>query len=158
MLGLIKALPIIILLAGAGFAAHKFIVNEKENRINQLQTQVDYLNTENVALQTAAATNEATIKSLELNAKRQAEAMLGLSNRNNELNAERDSYMRIFADHDLTKLARARPGSIELRANRATADVFRSVEADSRELDEADGEEAFDNFTLKTENNNEQDD
>jgi hypothetical protein len=157
MLGLIKALPIIILLAGAGFAAHKFIVNEKENRINQLQTQVDYLNTENVALQTAAATNEATIKSLEANAKRQAEAMLGLSNRNNELNAERDSYMRIFADHDLTKLARARPGSIELRANRATADVFRSVEADSRELDEADGEEAFDNFTLKTEKNNEQD-
>lgn len=157
MLGLIKSLPIIILLAGAGFGAHKFIVNEKENRINQLQTQVDYLNTENVALQTAAATNEATIKSLELNAKRQAEAMLGLSNRNNELNAERDSYMRIFADHDLTKLARARPGSIELRANRATADVFRSVEADSRELDDADGEEAFDNFTLKTENKDEQD-
>ena len=77
--------------------------------------------------------------------------MMGLQSRNQELNAERDSYMRIFADHDLTKLARARPGSIELRANRATADVFRSVEADSRELDEADGEEAFDNFTLKTE-------
>lgn len=152
MLGFIKALPIIIILFGAGYAAHSFIVNEKENRINQLQTQVDYLNTENVALQTAAATNEATIRSLELNAKQQAEAMMGLTNRNNELNAERDSYMRIFADHDLTKLARARPGSIEVRANRATADVFRSVEADSRELDEADGEEAFDNFTLKTEN------
>ena len=152
MLGFIKALPIIIILAGAGLAAHKFIVNEKDNRINQLQTQVDYLNTENVALQTAAATNEATIRSLEANAKQQAEAMMGLTNRNNELNAERDSYMRIFADHDLTKLARARPGSIEVRANRATADVFRSVEADSRELDEADGEEAFDNFTLKTEN------
>jgi hypothetical protein len=46
--------------------------------------------------------------------------------------------MIIFSDHDLTKLARARPGSIELRANRATADVFRSVEADSRELDAVD--------------------
>ena len=151
MLGFIKALPIILILAVSGYGAHKFIVNEKDNRINQLQTQVDYLNTENVALQTAAATNEATIRSLEANAKQQAEAMMGLQSRNQELNAERDSYMRIFADHDLTKLARARPGSIELRANRATADVFRSVEADSRELDNADGEEAFDDFTLKTE-------
>jgi hypothetical protein len=151
MLGFIKALPIMIVILGAGYAAHSFIVNEKENRINQLQSQVDYLNTENVALQTAAATNEATIRSLEANAKQQAEAMMGLQNRNNELNAERDSYMRIFADHDLTKLARAKPGSIELKANRATADVFRSVEADSRELDKADGDEAFDDFTLKTE-------
>lgn len=151
MLGFIKALPIMIVILGAGYAAHSFIVNEKENRINQLQSQVDYLNTENVALQTAAATNEATIRSLEANAKQQAEAMMGLTNRNNELNAERDSYMRIFADHDLTKLARARPGSIELKANRATAEVFRSVEADSKELDKADGDEAFDDFTLKTE-------
>lgn len=140
-----------IVILGAGYAAHSFIVNEKENRINQLQSQVDYLNTENVALQTAAATNEATIRSLEANAKQQAEAMMGLTNRNNELNAERDSYMRIFADHDLTKLARAKPGSIELKANRATAEVFRSVEADSKELDKADGDEAFDDFTLKTE-------
>lgn len=151
MLGFIKALPIMIVILGAGYAAHSFIVNEKENRINQLQSQVDYLNTENVALQTAAATNEATIRSLEANAKQQAEAMMGLTNRNNELNAERDSYMRIFADHDLTKLARAKPGSIELKANRATAEVFRSVEADSKELDKADGDEAFDDFTLKTE-------
>jgi len=138
MLGFIKALPIIILLAGAGYAAHTFMINEKDKRIDQLQTQVDQLNQHNVALQTAAATNEATIKSLEANARQQAQAMVGLTERNNELNAERDSYLRIFKDHDFTKLARARPGMIELRANRATAEVFRSVEADSKELDTAD--------------------
>jgi hypothetical protein len=64
--------------------------------------------------------------------------MGNLTNRNNELNAERDSYLRIFKDHDFTKLARARPGSIELRANKATEKVFRSVEEDSRELDAQD--------------------
>ena len=42
--------------------------------------------------------------------------MGNLTNRNNELNKERDSYLRIFKDHDFTKLARARPGSIETRA------------------------------------------
>ena len=138
MLGFIKALPIIIILFGAGYGAHTFIVNQKDGRINQLQTQVDQLNQQNVALQTAAATNEATIRSLEANAKQQAEAMIGLTNRNNELSAMRDSYMRIFADHDLTKLARARPGSIETRANKATVDVFQSIENDSKELDKAD--------------------
>jgi chromosome segregation ATPase len=138
MLGFIKALPIIILLAGAGYAAHTFMINEKDKRIDQLQTQVDQLNQHNVALQTAAATNEATIQSLEANARQQAQAMVGLTERNNELNAERDSYLRIFKDHDFTKLARARPGMIELRANKATAEVFRSVESDSRELDTAD--------------------
>lgn len=138
MLGFIKALPIIILLAGAGYAAHTFMINEKDKRIDQLQTQVDQLNQHNVALQTAAATNEQTIKSLEANARQQAQAMVGLTQRNSELNAERDSYLRIFKDHDFTKLTRARPGSIELRANRATAEVFRSVEADSREIDQAD--------------------
>ena len=138
MLGFLKALPLIIILAGAGFGAHKFIVNEKDSRINQLQGQVDTLNQHNVALQAAAATNEQTIRSLEANAKQQAEAMVGLTERNNELNAQRDSYLRIFKDHDLTKLARARPGMIELRANNATADVFRSVEEDSKEIDQAD--------------------
>lgn len=138
MLGFIKALPIIILLAGAGYAAHTFMINEKDKRIDQLQMQVDTLNQHNVALQTAAQQNEATIKSLEAKSQQQIAQMGALTSRNNELAAERDSYMQIFRDHDLTKLARARPGMIESRANAATKDVFRSVEEDSREIDNAD--------------------
>ena len=150
MLGFIKALPIIILLAGAGFAAHTFMINEKDKRIDQLQAQVDLINQQNVALQTAAVQNEQTIRSLEEKSRIQIAQMGALTNRNNELAAERDSYMQIFRDHDLTKLARARPQMIEDRANNATKEVFRSVEADSREVDSADNqEEQFDDFTLK---------
>jgi small-conductance mechanosensitive channel len=138
MLGFIKALPIFILLAAAGYAAHTFMINEKDKRIDQLQVQVDSLNQHNVALQTAAQQNEATIKNLEAKSQQQIAQMGALTNRNNELAAERDSYMQIFRDHDLTKLARARPGMIETRANNATLDVFRSVEEDSREIDNAD--------------------
>jgi len=138
MLGFLKALPAIILLASIGYGAHSWIVGKLETRIDQQQQQIDVLNQQNVALQTAAQTNENTIKALEANAKQQAAAMVNLTNRNNELNAERDSYMRIFKDHDFTKLARARPGSIELKANRATEEVFRSVEADSQEIDSQD--------------------
>ena len=56
MLGFIKA-PTTHL--KQGITAHKFIVNEKDNRINQLQSKL-IINTENVALQTVASTNEAT--------------------------------------------------------------------------------------------------
>ena len=138
MLGFIKALPIILLIAGLGYGAHSWIVGKLETRIDQQQQQIDVLNQQNVALQTAAEVNENTIRALEQNAKQQAEAMVTLTTRNNELSAERDSYMRIFKDHDFTKLARARPGSIELKANRATEEVFRSVEADSMEIDSQD--------------------
>ncbi len=138
MLGFIKTLPIIILVGGLAFGAHKFIVGQLETRIDNQQVQIDSLNTINVGLQAAQAIQEDTIRGLEEQSKAQAQAMGNLTNRNNELNAERDSYLRIFKDHDFTKLARARPGSIELRANKATAEVFRSVENDSRELDDTD--------------------
>lgn len=138
MLGFIKTLPIIILVGGLAFGAHKFIVGQLETRIDNQQTQIDSLNQINVGLQAAQAIQEDTIRGLEEKSKQQAAAMGQLTNRNNELNAERDSYLRIFKDHDFTKLARARPGSIELKANRATAEVFRSVENDSRELDSID--------------------
>lgn len=138
MLGFIKTLPIIMLLAAAGYAAHSFMINEKDKRIDQLQVQVDVLNQQNVALQTAAEINEQTIKGLEAKSQQQIAQMGVLTNRNNELAAQRDSYMQIFRDHDLTKLARARPGMIETRANNATMEVFRSVEQDSREIDQAD--------------------
>jgi len=138
MLGLIKALPIIILVGGLAFGAHKFIVGQLETRIDNQQVQIDSLNTVNVGLQAAQAIQESTIRGLEENSKKQVLAMGNLTNRNSELNAERDSYLRIFKDHDFTKLARAKPGMIETRANKATEAVFRSVEQDSRELDDTD--------------------
>ena len=138
MLGLIKALPIIILVGGLAFGAHKFITGQLETRIDNQQVQIDSLNTINVGLQAAQAIQEDTIRGLEENSKKQVAAMGNLTNRNTELNKERDSYLRIFKDHDFTKLARAKPGMIETRANKATEAVFRSVEEDSRELDDTD--------------------
>ena len=111
MLGLIKALPIIILVGGLAFGAHKFITGQLETRIDNQQVQIDSLNTINVGLQAAQAIQEDTIRGLEENSKKQVAAMGNLTNRNTELNKERDSYLRIFKDHDFTKLARARPGS-----------------------------------------------
>ena len=138
MLGLIKTLPLILLLAGSGWAYHKTTVISLENRIIDLQEDADFARAENVALKTVAQTNEATIKSLEAKSKAQAQQMGKLTQSNQKLSAERDEYMGIFKRHNLTKLARAKPGMIEPRINSGTSEVLKSIEADSRELDKVD--------------------
>jgi len=140
MLGFIKMLPIMLVIGLLGFGAHKFIVNEKDKRLDQLQVQVDMLNQQNVALQTAAQTNEQTIRSMESQMREQAVQVGSLTEKNSQLQAEKDQYLKIFRDHDFTKLARARPGLIEPRVNRGTADVFRQIEQDSREIQNADAQ------------------
>ena len=133
MLGFIKTLPIIILLAGAGYGAHKFIVGQLENRIENQQQQIDVLNQQNVALQTAAEINENTIRSLEENSKKQIAQISTLSTQSSEWERQAKDAMKIFADHNFTKLARLKPEMIEKRANDATRAVFDSVEQDSKD-------------------------
>lgn len=141
MLGMIKALPLVILLAGGGYAAHKFIVGQLQDRIGQLQQQVDYVNQQNVALQTAAQQNEATIRGLEEKSKQQILQIGNLQTVSSQWEQQARDAMKIFADHNFTKLARLKPEMIEKRANAATADVFRSVEQDSKEVDQLDNTE-----------------
>jgi hypothetical protein len=133
MLGLIKTLPIIILLAGSGYAAHKFIVNQYEGRVVQLQMNLDQMTQQNVALQTAAQQNEATIRSMEQRAKEQTAQISTLATQSSQWEQQAKDAMQIFADHNFTKLARLRPDTIERQANDATKRVFDGVEEDSRE-------------------------
>jgi hypothetical protein len=136
MLGMLKALPLIALLAGAGYAAHWFIVNQLESRISQQEAIIQQYQAQNIALQSAAEINEQTIRSLEQNMSRQIEQMTSLTTVNQQLQSEKDEYLSIFRRHDLQRLALARPGLIEPRINNGTQEVFRQVEQDSREVTE----------------------
>ena len=51
---------------------------------------------------------------------------------------EMDDYLSIFKRHDLTKLARVKPGLIEPRINNGTKKVFEQIEKDSEEVENAD--------------------
>ena len=102
---------------------------------------------QNVALQTAADTNESTIRKLEDQMKKQAQAFAALTAKNNSLESDKNRYMSMVKRHNLTQSARSNPDEIEPKINRGTDRVFRQVEADSRELDEADdtdSERAYD--------------
>ena len=147
MFGMIKLLPIILVVGGAGFAYHKVVINEKDNRITQQQMEIASKTQQNVALQTAADTNENTIRKLEDHMKKQAQAFAALTAKNNSLESDKNRYMSMVKRHNLTQSARSNPDEIEPKINRGTDRVFRQVEADSRDLDEADdtdSERAYD--------------
>jgi len=96
------------------------------------------LNANNAQLEGAVATQEETIATLQTDFAKQGAALGDLQSKNNEIELEMNRYLDIFKRHNLTKLAFAKPGLIETRANKATKEVFDGIEADSRSLDELD--------------------
>ena len=135
---MLKMLPILLIVGGAGYGYHVIVVKEKDNRITQQQMDIAAATQQNVALQTAAQTNMNTIKNMEKQMKAQAQAFADLTKKSSALEQEKNKYLSVFKRHNLTKTARAKPDYMEPKINSGTAKVFRQVEADSRELDEAD--------------------
>lgn len=145
MFGMLKALPLVLILAGAGWAAHTWIVDRLEDQILRQNLQIEQYQAQNVALQTAAEQNEATIRSLEEGMQKQMELTRTLTNQFNEADARAREAMEIFKNHNFTKLARSRPGMIEPRANAATKREFDGIEELSREVADLENVQRIDN-------------
>jgi len=103
-----------------------------------LYTQNKVLSANNIALESAVATQEQAIASLQNDFALQTSSLLDLQSRNQQIQQEMTRYLDIFKRHNLTKLAAAKPGLIEPRVNKGTKDVFDSIEEDSRNIDSLD--------------------
>ena len=101
-------------------------------------TQNKVLSANNIALESAVATQEEAIASLQNDFALQTSSLLDLQSRNQQIQQEMTRYLDIFKRHNLTKLAAAKPGLIEPRVNKGTKDVFDSIEEDSRNIDSLD--------------------
>lgn len=119
---------------GGGYAYHQVTVSKLETAVVQLEANNRTLKENQVQLQLAAETQAKALRDMEANARKSEAAMAELTQRNNELNKEKQNYMKIFKDHNLTRLARAKPGLIEKRINGGTAKVFRDLENDTKEI------------------------
>jgi hypothetical protein len=95
-----------------------------------------------IKLETAIAQQEEAIVVMKESYERQGQALNTLTNKNAQIEAEMNGYLDIFRRHNLNKLAIAKPGLIEKRANDATKAVFESIENDSKELDSLDNPSA----------------
>jgi len=138
MLGMIKMLPLIIAIAGAGYMYHTQQIAIRDTTIAQQQTNNERLRGNIATLESNLEREKAALQQAEENLERQLQAVGELTAKTAALTAERDEYLGIFKRHDMTRLARAKPGLIEPRINKGTADVFRQIEEDSREVADAD--------------------
>ena len=127
-----------LLLLGGGYAYHSVTVSNLEAAKAQLEANNRTLKENQVQMEMAVKTAQESLAAAEANAKKSEAAMSALTARNNELQREKDNAMKIFKDHNLTRLARAKPGMIEKRMNAKTEQVFRMLENDTKELMDAD--------------------
>ena len=140
MFGMIKMLPIMFLLAGAGYAYHTTVVSQKDATIARLEANAVTLKENATRLETAFESEKTARERSEKNLQVQLQAVGELTQKNTAMQAEMDDYLSIFKRHDMTRLARAKPGLIEPRINRGTEAVFRSIEEASQEVENADSQ------------------
>lgn len=138
MIAMLKLLPIGIVLAGAGYMYHTTVVSQKDLAISELEKNNVILKENTVKLEIAFQQERESRKQSEENLQTQLKAVGSLTEKNNEMQKEMDDYLSIFKRHDLTKLARAKPGLIEPRINKGTKEVFDAIEEASKEVENAD--------------------
>ena len=122
---------ILVLLLAAGGAGYYHVGN--------LQTKIDNLNKINAAFETRDREQKEAIAQVQKDFELQTAQLNQLSGKFAEAEAEQRRYLDIFKRHNLNKLAAAKPGLIETRANKATKEVFDAIEADSSFVDDLDG-------------------
>jgi hypothetical protein len=114
---------IILVLGLGGFFLYNQNITLKEN---------------NAKLEIAIAQQEEAIKVIKESYEKQGKALNQMASKNAQIEQEMNGYLDVFRRHNLNKLAIAKPGLIETRANDATKLVFESIENDSKELDSLD--------------------
>ena len=119
---------IVALIASVGGLGFK-MYTDTMNRMQSLANEKAALE---VQVQQATAALERQLEVMAL----QEESLAEMNERAAIVEAQMQDYLKIFKDHDLTRLARAKPGMIESRANKRTAEIFTVIENDTRIAEE----------------------
>ena len=107
-----------------------------------LYSENQTLTMNNMQLEVAIQQQEEAIAVIKESYETQGKALNQMASKNAQIEQEMNGYLDVFRRHNLNKLANAKPGLIETRANDATESVFESIENDSKELDSLDNPSA----------------
>lgn len=110
-----------------------------------LYNENETLKANNLKLEAAVETQKQTMEAMKESYEKQGKALGQLQRKNAQIEAEKDKYLDIFRRHDLNKLAIAKPGLIEIRSNKATKEVFETIENDTKVIDKLDDPESSNN-------------
>jgi type II secretory pathway pseudopilin PulG len=105
---------------------------------NNTQAELIELRDLNMAYELKFEEQEKAMSALKADFDLQSTSLLDMQTKNQEIQIEMNRYLDIFKRHNLTKLAAAKPGLIESKANKGTKEVFDGIEADSASIDSLD--------------------
>ena len=112
-------------LGGLGFKMYTDTMNRMQSLANEKAAL-------EVKFQEQKAAMERQLEVMKL----QEESLADMNERAAVVEAQMKDYLKIFKDHDLTRLARAKPGMIETRANKRTDEIFTVIENDTKMVQE----------------------
>ena len=92
------------------------------------------LSMNNMKLEAALEEQTAAMAAMKESYEKQGKALMNMSRKNAEIEAEKAEYLAIFARHNLDMLAIKKPGLIENRFNDASQLVMEGIEDDTKEL------------------------
>ena len=92
------------------------------------------LSMNNMKLETALEEQTAAMAAMKESFEKQGKALMNMSRKNAEIEAEKAEYLAIFSRHNLDMLAIKKPGLIENRFNGASDKVMEGLEDDTEEL------------------------
>ncbi len=104
------------------------------NHYQGLKHSIVDLERENYNLERNVATQIETLRAYDIEINKQITALEKLAKENQSIERESGKYLEILQRHDLTALAAAKPGLIEMRINAGTKDVYNEIEKDSRRI------------------------
>lgn len=115
------------IIAGGAFGVKYYIDSNRET--------IKALAANNAILQSSYEAQTAALEQAQLQAKKQSELNNELTVNLQKANDDLNDLRQKLTNHDLTKLALARPGLIENRINSGTKDVFEQIEKDTNHRD-----------------------
>lgn len=120
-------LVLVLISAAANYVLYK----ERDS----LQQEIVILESNQEKLELAVKEQQESLQQMEAQAEKQADALLAMQARNQEIVEDMNRYLDIFKRHNLNQLASAKPGLIEKRFNSGTKKIFETIENDSKTLE-----------------------
>jgi len=118
---------IIVAMGFTGMMYYQFSVVPMKNKLEE-QTKVI------LAQDLRDQEQKAAIEAIQSNLEKTSNSLRGLQVQNQQYETQMADYLDIFRRHNIAKLASAKPGMIETRANAQTKEVFDAIEADSKRI------------------------
>jgi len=118
---------IIVSMSLSGFMYYQFSVVPMKNKLEEQGKVI-------LAQDLRDKEQKAAIEAIQNNLQQTTQALSGLQVKNQQYETEMAEYLDIFRRHNLAKLASAKPGMIEFKANNKMKKVFDAIEADSQRI------------------------